>query len=110
MLAYMCRDRTKGPLMSLEYTVHKMTQDTAALYGLTDRGVIAPGYRADLNLIDFDQLALTDPEIVYDLPAGGRRLTQNATGYLATICAGEVTFENGTHTGAMPGRLIRGGA
>jgi N-acyl-D-aspartate/D-glutamate deacylase len=110
MLAYMCRDRTKGPLLSLESTVHKMTQDTALLYGLTDRGVIAPGYRADLNLIDFDHLALEDPQMVYDLPAGGKRLIQGSKGYLATICAGEVTFENGEPTGAMPGRLIRGGA
>jgi N-acyl-D-amino-acid deacylase len=110
MLSYMCRDRTKGPKMSLEYTVHKMTQDTATVYGMTDRGVIAPGYRADLNLIDYDTLALKDPEMVYDLPAGGKRLTQKARGYLATICHGEVTFEHGQPTGAMPGRLIRGGA
>ncbi len=110
MLAYMCRDRTKGPTMSLEMVVHKMTEDTAALYGLTDRGVIAPGYRADLNLIDFENLALEDPKMIYDLPAGGKRLTQRARGYLATICNGEVTYENGEHTGAMPGRLVRGGA
>ncbi len=110
MLAYMCRDRTKGPTMSLEMVVHKMTEDTAALYGLTDRGVIAPGYRADLNLIDFENLALEDPKMIYDLPAGGKRLTQRARGYLATICNGQVTHENGEHTGAMPGRLIRGGA
>jgi N-acyl-D-amino-acid deacylase len=109
MLAYMCRDRTKGPLMSLEYTVHKMTQDTAAVYGMTDRGVIAPGYRADLNLIDFEALALEDPKMVYDLPAGGKRLTQRARGYLATVCNGVVTHEHGQHTGAMPGRLVRGG-
>ena len=109
MLAYFCRDRTRGPKMSLEFTVHKMTQDTALLYGLADRGVIAPGYRADLNLIDFDRLALEDPQMVYDLPAGGKRLIQGSKGYLATICAGEVTFENGEPTGAMPGRLIRGG-
>ena len=110
MLAYFCRDRTRGPKMSLEFTVHKMTQDTALLYGLNDRGVIAPGYRADLNLIDFDRLALEDPQMVYDLPAGGKRLIQGSKGYLATICAGEVTFENVEATGAMPGRLIRGGA
>lgn len=110
MLAYMSRDRTKGPTLDVEFTVHKMTQDTAALYGLTDRGVIAPGYRADMNVIDFDRLALHDPHIVWDLPAGGRRLVQKATGYTATICKGEVTYENGEHTGAMPGRLIRGGA
>ena len=110
MLAYMCRDRTKGPKMSLEGVVHKMTQDTAQLYGLSDRGVIAAGCKADLNLIDFDALALEDPEMVYDLPAGGKRLVQRSRGYLATIVSGEVTFEGGQATGAMPGRLIRGGA
>ncbi len=109
MLAYMTRDRTKGPKLGLEFTVHKMTQDTAKLYGLTDRGVIANGYRADLNVIDFDSLLLEDPHIVWDLPGGGRRLVQRARGYTATICHGEVTYENGEHTGAMPGRLIRGG-
>ena len=108
MLAYMSRDRTKGPTFSLEFAVHKMTQDTAELYGLYDRGVIAPGYRADLNLIDFDELSLLDPQMIYDLPAGGRRLIQKARGYIATVCKGEITFENGEHTGAMPGRLIRG--
>ena len=109
MLAYMTRDRTKGPLMSLEQTVRKMTRDTALVYGLADRGLIAPGYKADLNVIDYDALALEDPEMVYDLPAGGRRLIQRARGYTATICSGEVTYENGEHTGAMPGRLQRGG-
>ncbi len=110
MLAYMSRDRTKGPLLPLEFTVHKMTQDTAQLYGMNDRGVIAPGFKADLNVIDFDQLKLGDPEMVYDLPAGGKRIVQKASGYTATINSGQVTYENGEHTGAMPGRLIRGGA
>ncbi len=110
MLAYMTRDRTKGDKMVLEQVVHKMTRDTALVYGLTDRGVIAPGFRADLNLIDYDALGLEDPHMVYDLPAGGRRLIQKAHGYIATICHGEVTYEHGEHTGAMPGRLIRGGA
>ena len=110
MLAYMTRDRTRGPLMGLEFVVHKMTQDTALVYGLQDRGVIAPGYRADLNVIDYDALKLEDPQMVYDLPGGGKRLIQKAQGYVATICKGEVTYENGEHTGAMPGRLIRGGA
>ena len=110
MLAYMTRDRTKGDTMSLEFVVHKMTRDTALVYGLDDRGVIAPGFRADLNLIDYDNLRLEDPEMVYDLPAGGKRLIQRAQGYRMTVCKGEVTYENGEHTGAMPGRLIRGGA
>lgn len=107
MLAYMSRDRMRGPTLALEYTVHKMTRDTALVYGLTDRGLLAPGYRADLNVVDFDQLALFDPEMVYDLPAGGKRLIQKARGYVATVCKGEVTYENGEHTGAMPGRLLR---
>ncbi|MCB1746766.1 MAG: amidohydrolase family protein [Gammaproteobacteria bacterium] len=108
MLAYMCRDRTRGARLELEFTVHKMTRDTALLYGIADRGLIAPGYRADLNVIDFDALALTDPEMVYDLPAGGRRFVQKAHGFVATVCAGEVTYEDGEHTGALPGRLLRG--
>ena len=109
VLAYMSRDRSKGPRLSLEFAVHKMTQDTASAYGLHDRGVIAPGYRADLNIIDFEALALCEPEMVRDLPGGGRRLLQKARGYRATICAGELTYEHGVHTGAMPGRLVRGG-
>jgi N-acyl-D-aspartate/D-glutamate deacylase len=110
MLAYMTRDRVKGATLPIEFVVHKMTQDTALLYGMTDRGVIAPGYRADLNLIDYDALGLEDPQMVYDLPAGGKRLVQRAHGYRATICNGEVTYEDGEHTGAYPGRLVRGGA
>jgi N-acyl-D-aspartate/D-glutamate deacylase len=109
MLAYATRDRTKGPRLSIEFVVHKMTQDTANLYGLTDRGVIEPGYKADLNIIDYDNLSLLAPEMIYDLPAGGRRLIQKASGYAVTICAGEVTYENGVHTGAMPGKLVRAG-
>ena len=95
--------------MSLPFVVHKLTQDTAQMYGLTDRGVIAPGYKADLNLIDFDTLKLHQPKMAYDLPANGKRLIQKADGYRMTICAGEVTYEEGEHTGAMPGRLLRGG-
>ena len=108
MLSYFARDRKRGPLMSLPFVVHKLTQDTARLYGLHDRGVIAPGYKADINVIDFEQLRLQQPEMVYDLPAGGKRLVQKSRGYDCTICNGEVTFINGEHTGAMPGRLLRG--
>ncbi len=110
VLAYYARDRQKGPRLPLEYCVHKMTRDTALAYGLTDRGLLAPGYRADLNIIDFDTLTLGAPEMVNDLPAGGRRIIQKASGYRATVCAGEVTFEHGAQTGAMPGRLLRGSA
>ena len=108
MLSYFARDRTKGPRIPVEEVVRKLTSDTATLYGMHDRGVVAPGYRADLNVIDFDELALHQPEMVWDLPAGGKRLIQKADGYVATICAGEVTYEHGDHTGAMPGRLVRG--
>ncbi|MEO1059853.1 MAG: amidohydrolase family protein [Actinomycetota bacterium] len=109
MLAYFGRDRTRGPLMSVEQIVHKMTRDTALTYGMADRGLVAPGLRADLNVIDHDALRLHDPEMVWDLPAGGKRFIQRADGYRATVCAGEVTHEHGEHTGALPGRLVRGG-
>ncbi|MGE0383217.1 MAG: amidohydrolase family protein [Gammaproteobacteria bacterium] len=107
MLAYMCRDRTKGPRMSLEFVVHKMTADAARVYGLNDRGAIAPGLRADLNLIDYDALALNDPYVAFDFPSGAKRMVQSARGYDLTLCNGIVTYERGTHTGAMPGRLLR---
>ena len=86
----------------------RQTADTAALVGLADRGRLAPGLRADLNLIDWDALALRPPEMVFDLPAGGKRLVQRVRGYRATLVAGEVTFEDGEATGALPGRLVRG--
>ena len=76
--------------------------------GLLDRGRIAPGLRADLNVIDFDKLALERPIMRFDLPAGGRRLLQPARGYAATVVAGEVTYRDGVATGALPGRLVRG--
>ena len=88
--------------------MHKLTQDSAAVYGLKDRGVIASGYKAGFNLIDYDRLRLAPPEMSYDLPAGGKRLVQRAQGYRMTINSAEVTYENGEATGAMPGRLIRG--
>ena len=108
IVSYFTRDRQRGPRMPLEFVVHKPTQDSAAVYGLKDRGVIAPGYKADFNLIDYDGLRLAPPEMSYDLPAGGKHLVQRAQGYRVTINSGEVTYENGEATGAMPGRLIRG--
>jgi len=110
MLSYFTRDRVRGPRLTLEFVVHKLTRDPAEVYGLRDRGVIAPGYMADLNLIDYDALKLHQPEMVYDLPAGGKRLVQRADGYRLTIKSGVVTFEDGTPTGALPGRLLRGHA
>jgi N-acyl-D-aspartate/D-glutamate deacylase len=85
-----------------------MTSDNADLYGLRDRGRIAAGYRADINVIDFERLRLELPEMVYDLPAGGRRVMQRAAGYEAVIVNGEITIRNDAATGALPGRLIRG--
>lgn len=108
MLTHWTRDRVRGEKLPLEYIVKRQTSETAAMYGLRDRGIVAPGYRADLNLIDYERLAFKKPEMVWDLPAQGRRLVQDAVGYLATVCAGEVIVENGTPTGAMPGKLVRG--
>ena len=106
MLSHWARDRADG--LPLELVVKKMTSDTARLYGLADRGVVATGYKADLNLVDLDHLNLRLPEMVFDLPGGARRLVQRADGWKATICAGEVTLEDGEHTEARPGRLVRG--
>lgn len=108
MLTHWARDRTRGPTLPLELLVKKQTRDTAQVYGLHDRGLIAPGMKADVNVIDFDRLRLDMPHFVFDLPAGGRRLTQSAQGYIATLVAGQPIMENGTPTGAMPGTLVRG--
>jgi N-acyl-D-aspartate/D-glutamate deacylase len=107
-LTHWTRDRTRGPKLALERVIHLQTQKTAAALQLFDRGLIAPGYRADLNVIDYDKLELLAPEVAYDLPAGGRRLLQRAKGYSATIVAGQVTYRNGEPSGALPGRLVRG--
>jgi N-acyl-D-aspartate/D-glutamate deacylase len=108
MLTHWVRDRARGERLPLELVVQKMTRDTARLYGLGDRGVVAPGLRGDLNVIDFDRLQLKLPQLVFDLPAHARRLIQRADGYVATIVAGEVTMSEGEDTGARPGRLVRG--
>ena len=108
LLTHWTRDRTRGPKLSLPFVVKQQCADTAALVGLCDRGRVAVGLRADLNVIDYDRLTLLAPEIAHDLPAGGRRLMQRATGYTATILAGEVTYRDGDPTGALPGRLLRG--
>jgi len=107
MLTHWVRDRD-GERIPIEFAIKLQTRDTAVLYGLLDRGLIAPGLRADLNVIDFDKLRLHMPEMRSDLPAGGRRFVQGADGYLATIVAGEVVRRNGEATGNLPGRLIRG--
>lgn len=108
MLSYFTRDRVRGPKLPLEFVVHKLTRDAAEVYGLRDRGVIAPGYLADLNLIDYRSLRLHQPEMAHDLPAGGKRLVQRADGYRLTVKSGVITYENGEATGELPGRLLRG--
>ncbi|MBV8191764.1 MAG: amidohydrolase family protein [Alphaproteobacteria bacterium] len=102
------RDRKRGPKLPLEFLVAKQTRGTAAAYGLGDRGLLAPAYKADINVIDFDALRLKRPEVVYDLPAGGRRLIQRAEGYRHTFNAGVETVCNDELTGQRPGRLVRG--
>lgn len=101
------RDRTKGDKMSLEFIVKSLTNDTAEAFGMFDRGQVSEGQIADLNVIDFDTMRLHRPEAIFDLPAGGRRLVQRAEGYDVTIKAGQVIFERGEHTGALPGKLVR---
>jgi N-acyl-D-aspartate/D-glutamate deacylase len=108
MLSYYARDRKRGKRFSLEQVVKMQTHDTARCVGLEDRGTLEVGMKADLNIIDFEALQLEAPEIIFDLPAGGRRMFQGARGYLATIVNGEVIMENGEYTGAVPGALIRG--
>ncbi|HZC17974.1 MAG TPA: amidohydrolase family protein [Caulobacteraceae bacterium] len=109
MITHWTRDRTRGPKIALEQVVRLQTRETARAVGLYDRGVLAPGYRADLNVIDYDNLTLHSPQVAHDLPAGGRRLIQRASGYMATVVAGQVTYRDGVPTQALPGRLLRGG-
>lgn len=107
LLSYWGRDRGNDRL-DLSWLVKRATGDTAALVGLNDRGVIAPGYKADLNVIDFDRLKLERPYMVHDLPKGGKRLMQRAQGFVATIVSGQTVYRNGEATGELPGRLVRG--
>ncbi|MFK7962560.1 MAG: amidohydrolase family protein [Burkholderiaceae bacterium] len=108
LLSFWARDRQRGDKLAIEKLVHKQTQATARAYGLLDRGVIAPGYRADFNLIDFANLGVEPPYIAHDLPAGGRRLLQRSTGYRHTFVRGVEVSANGELTGNRPGKLIRG--
>ncbi len=102
------RDRTKGATLPLEFIVRSLTRRTAETYDMMDRGLLKPGLIADINIIDFDKLQLRRPEAIFDLPTGGKHLVQRVEGYEYTIKSGEVTFESGEHTGALPGTLVRG--
>jgi N-acyl-D-amino-acid deacylase len=108
LLTHWARDRHRGEKLPLEYLIRKQSRDTAQLFGLSDRGVIEIGKRADVNVIDMDAITLHAPKMAYDLPAGGNRLIQGASGYTATIVNGVVTRRDNVDTGARPGRLVRG--
>ena len=107
MLTFWGRDRTRGEKLELPWIIKSYTQDNALAIGLKDRGVISEGMKADINIIDFDNLTLYSPELLYDLPAGGKRLVQKVDGYKYTIVSGSVTYKDGVSTGELPGRLIR---
>ena len=102
------RDRTRGPKIALPWLIQKLTRDPAAAIGLNDRGVLAPGYKADINVIDYDGLKVRPLRVQYDFPSNGRRLMQDSEGYVATIVSGVVVRENGVATADLPGRLVRG--
>jgi N-acyl-D-aspartate/D-glutamate deacylase len=106
LLTHWARDRAVG--LPLEWVVRRQCRDTAAAVGLRDRGVLAPGYRADVLVVDFERLRLAAPEMAFDLPAGGKRLVQRAEGYVHTFVTGVETYRDGEATGALPGRLVRG--
>ncbi len=108
MLTHWTRDRTRGKKVPVEWAIKRLTRDNAEAIGLLDRGLLAVGKKADINVIDYDKLAICPPEVLYDLPAGGKRMVQRTRGYEATIVAGEVVYRNGEATNALPGRLVRG--
>lgn len=108
MLTHWARDRSRGDRLSVEEVVNHQTRRAALLYGFEDRGLLEPGYLADVNVIDMENLTLLPPKMVYDLPAGGKRLIQDAVGYVATVKSGVVVRENGKATGERPGVLLRG--
>jgi N-acyl-D-aspartate/D-glutamate deacylase len=99
--------REKG-VFDLAQGIHMLTRRPAEFFSLLDRGLIAPGMKADINIIDFDKLQLRTPHIVHDLPAGGKRFLQDADGLLATLVSGQAIYRDGVATGALPGRLVRG--
>lgn len=105
LMSYWGRDRAR---FTMEDVIRRLTSDTAGAAGLSDRGVLKPGKKADVNVIDWDAVGFSDPYVTFDLPAGGKRLLQKSEGYVATIAAGEVTYRDGAATGALPGRVVRG--
>jgi N-acyl-D-aspartate/D-glutamate deacylase len=107
LLTHWTRDRTRGELFSIPWAIKRLSADNAHAIGLDDRGVLRPGLKADINVLDYDRLKLRRPEMVYDLPAGGKRLVQRTDGFDATILSGEVVYRGGEPTGALPGRLVR---
>lgn len=110
ILSHWARDRAKGEQFDLEFLVRKLSRDTAEAYGMYDRGLLQAGHLADINVIDFDALSLARPEAVHDLPTGGKRLVQRVEGYRHIIKRGQPIFADNEHTGALPGKLVRGGA
>jgi N-acyl-D-aspartate/D-glutamate deacylase len=107
-LTHWTRDRRRGALFPIAWAVKRLTHDNAAAIGLHDRGLLRPGNKADINVLDYDRLRLRAPEVVYDLPAGGRRLVQRTDGFTATLVSGVPVYRDGEATGSLPGRLIRG--
>ena len=108
MLTHWTRDRSRGERVPLEWAIKRLTRDNAEAIGLLDRGLLQVGKKADINVIDYTNLAICPPEVLYDLPAGGKRMVQRTRGYEATIVAGQIVQRNGVETGALPGRLVRG--
>jgi N-acyl-D-aspartate/D-glutamate deacylase len=108
MLTHWTRDRTRGDTLPLPWAIKRLTRDNAEAIGLNDRGLLAVGKKADINVIDYENLTIGPPEVLYDLPAGGKRMIQRTKGYDATIVSGEVVYRYGEPTEALPGRLVRG--
>jgi N-acyl-D-aspartate/D-glutamate deacylase len=108
LLTEWVRDKREGGRLTLAEAVRKLTSQTAHAVGLNDRGLIAPGFKADINVIDLDRLHLGSPKCIANMPAGGRRILQDAAGYDLTMVSGTITYRKGQPTGELPGRLIRG--
>jgi N-acyl-D-aspartate/D-glutamate deacylase len=108
LLTHWGRDRKSGTMFSVPSLIARQSRSTAEAVGLLDRGLLAPGYKADVNVIDFEHLGVTAPAMHHDLPAGGKRLMQGAQGYLHTIVSGTETYADGVATGELPGRFVRG--